>query len=67
MTTIELRHHLATLNAERAAAGLYGLDAHPRYLRDLLEEIDATRDALVGSAVTEIATLRARLDGPLLG
>ncbi len=67
MTTTRLRHHLQTLNAERAAASLAGLDGNRRYLDDLDEEIAAARHAYVGAAVTEIATLRGRLGGSLLG
>ena len=33
----------------------------------LAGEIAVTRDAYVGAAVTEIATLRGRLSGPLVG
>jgi hypothetical protein len=36
-------------------------------MSDLRSEIDATRDAYVGAAVTEIASLRAQLDSPLYG
>src|SRR4051794_39676271 len=67
MTTFELRDHLFTLNAERASAALHGLDGNGRYLADLQTEIDATRHAFVGAAVTEIASLRAQLGAPLLG
>ena len=67
MSAIELRNHLQLLGAERAAASLDGLDHDGLYLDDLLDEIEATRHALVGSAVTEIASLRAQLSGPQLG
>jgi hypothetical protein len=67
MTTFELRDHLLTLRAERAAAALEGLDQPGPYLADLRAEIEATRHALVGAAVTEIASFRARLDGPQVG
>jgi hypothetical protein len=67
MTTLELRHHLQSLGAERAAASLIGLDRDDRYLDNLQEALDAARYAYVGAVVTEIATLRAELDGPLLG
>ncbi len=67
MTTSELHQHLQTLSAERAAASLAGLDGDRRYLDDLEYEIDATRHAYVGAALTEIATLRAQLSGPQLG
>ena len=61
------RHHLDLLNAERAAAGLYGLTANREYMDDLESEIAAERAAYVGTAVTEIAMLRAALSGPLRG
>ena len=51
MTSTELRTHLLTLTAERAAAS----------------EIEAARHAYVGAAVTEIATFRAQLSGPQIG
>jgi len=65
MTSTELRTHLLTLTAERAAASLAGEHAGPSV--DLLGEIEAARHAFVGAAVTEIATLRARLSGPQVG
>lgn len=67
MTTHELHHHLLTLHAERAAASLEHLDRPGPYIDDLRREIEAARIALVGAAVTEIATLRAQLSGPQVG
>jgi hypothetical protein len=67
MTTLELRQHLQTLNVERSAATLAGLDRNETYRRDLEEEIEAARHAYIGAAVTEIATFRAQLDAPLVG
>ena len=67
MTTHELRTHLLTLSAERAAASLVGLDRHDAYVEDLQAEIDATHNAFVGAAVTEIASFRASLSGPQVG
>jgi hypothetical protein len=67
MTTSELHTQLLALRAERAAAGLAGLDRHPRYLADLARETDIARHAFVGAAVTEIASFRASLGAPLLG
>lgn len=63
----DARTHLEGLEAERAMAVLAGLDAQPRYMSDLLDEIDDCRVVYVGMAVTEIASLRAELSGPLLG
>lgn len=67
MTTLQLREHLQSLSAERYAATLVGLDRDELYLRDLQEEIEATHNAYVGAAVTEIATFRAELSGALQG
>jgi hypothetical protein len=59
--------HLRELRLERALADLEGLTLHPGYAADLEAEIAHTRAAYVGAAVTEIASLRAALDGPLVG
>ena len=67
MTTDELHTQLLALRAERAAAALVGLDRHRGYLDDLARETAATQHAFVGAAVTEIASFRATLGGPLLG
>jgi hypothetical protein len=63
----ELRRHLVALNAERAAAELEGLAANRTYIADLEGEIVAERAAYVGTAVIEIAMLRAALSGRLQG
>ena len=62
-----VREQLVLLQRERAAAALEAVAANDLYLTDLLDEIEETRSAYVGAAVTEIASLRAVLDGPLLG
>jgi hypothetical protein len=67
MTTYELRNHLLTLNAERAAASLADLDQGGPYINDLQAEIETTHHAFVGAAVTEIASFRAQLSGPQIG
>ena len=67
MTTTELRTHVLALEAERAAASIWGLDEHESYAADLAQEIEATRVAYVASAVTEIASFRSALSGPQLG
>ena len=67
MTTHELHDHLLALHVERAAASLEGLDDEGPYLDDLRAEIVATRAALVGAAVTEIASFRGRLAGRQVG
>ena len=51
MTAIETKTYLLELTAEQA----------PEH------EIEAARHAYIGAAVTEIATLRAELDGPQVG
>ena len=67
MTTHELRNHLLTLSAERAAASLVGLDQSDPYIDDLRAEMAATHSAYVGAAVTEIASFRAQLGDPQIG
>ena len=67
MTTLQLRTHLQTLSAERSTATLAGLNDIEAYVHDLEAEIEATRHAYIGAAVTEIATLRAQLDAPQVG
>ena len=67
ITAAEHRRHLAELYAERAAADLEGLSANREYMDDLEDEIVAERHAYVGRAVTEIASLRAAISGPLHG
>jgi hypothetical protein len=67
LTAAELQDELRLLYAERSLAQLEGLAADPGYMTDLLEDIVAHESALAGVVVTEIATFRAELDGPLLG
>lgn len=67
MNTTELRTHVLALEAERAAASIWGLDELEAYTSSLDDEIEATRVAYVASAVTEIASFRAALSGPQLG
>ena len=62
-----LREQPQQLERERATAALAGLATNELYITDLRTEIEATRNAYVGAAVTEIASLRAALDGPLRG
>lgn len=66
-TAAEALHRLADLRFERAIAGPSGLLDDPEYLADLDDDIAASVEQYVGLAVTEIASLRAALDGPLLG
>ena len=63
----ELKERLELLEIERANAALVGLTADASYMADLQDEIAAVQAAYVGAAVTEIASLRAQLNGPLVG
>ncbi len=67
MSTYELRQHLDNLRTERAYAEAVGLDHNDVYMHDLEHEYEACTHAYVGAAVTEIATLRAELDGAEIG
>ena len=67
MNATEIQAHLRQLEAERALVLTGGPATDLAYLADLEDEIDAARDAYVGMAVTEIATLRAELSGRLYG
>lgn len=66
-TAADLKERLDALYAERALAEAHGLAGQPAYIADLELEIEASRNAYVGAAVTEIATFRAELGGPLAG
>lgn len=67
VTAADLNDHLRDLLAERALADVFGIDEQEAYVADLTLEIEAYRNAYIGAAVTEIATLRAELNGPLEG
>ena len=67
MLTDQIHDQLRDLEAERARSALEGLDRNAAYRADLEGEIAVTRNAYVGAAVTEIATLRAELSGPQVG
>ncbi|MBA2513341.1 MAG: hypothetical protein H0V26_03300 [Solirubrobacterales bacterium] len=67
MTAIEARTQLHSLRAERVDAAEVGLDRNILYRSSLEDDIVAARLAYVGLAVTEIATLRARIGGPQVG
>ena len=66
-STSALHDRLELLEQERAAASLSGLSDDARYVADWHEERAAVQSAYIGAAVTEIASLRAALAGPLLG
>lgn len=59
--------HIYGLGIEGALAGIHGLTTDVAYMTDLEDDIGAHRAAYVGAAVTEIATVRAVLSGPLQG
>ena len=61
------RSRLDLLLEEREAAMLTPLGANRVYMDDLEADIATSRAAFVGCAVTEIATLRAAVTGPLQG
>ena len=63
----DLREDLRLLYVERALAELNGLDTNLAYMADLEDDIESHRQAFIGAAVTEIASLRAALSGPLAG
>ena len=67
MSATEMHIHLHELQAERALAHLEGLASNSVYMADLDQEIATTRNAFVGAAITEIATLRAQLSAPHVG
>jgi len=63
INAIDLRGRLIQLDAERSETAATGLAEIPSYMADLQEEIEATRQLYVLTAVTEIAELRAELFG----
>jgi hypothetical protein len=67
MYATEVRQHLMLLGEERVLAHEAGLDHDRAYMADLDDEIAHYRAAYIGAAVTEIAMLRARLDGRPVG
>ncbi|HEX6696183.1 MAG TPA: hypothetical protein VF080_05290 [Solirubrobacteraceae bacterium] len=62
-TATDIKQHLELLQHEKVLALDTALRDDPRYMADLDQEILATEHAYVGSAVMEIAQLRADLDG----
>ena len=60
---VELRGRLIQLTAERAETAGTELAHIHSYMADLEEEIEATRQLYIISAVSEIAELRAELFG----
>jgi hypothetical protein len=67
ITAVAVRGRLIQLEAERALTLESRLADVPSYMADLHEELEATRQLYVASAVTEIAELRAELFGAQQG
>jgi hypothetical protein len=67
LTATDVKRHLDLLHEERLLAVEIGLASDGAYMADLEDEIAACRAAYIGAAVTEIATMRAQLSGPLAG
>jgi hypothetical protein len=67
LTATDIRIQIGRLVAERHDAVEAGLGNDASYMGDLEAELAGHRAAYVGAAVTEIATLRAQLSGPLQG
>jgi hypothetical protein len=66
-TAADIQAQLRLLHAARALAAIQGLGSEARDVIDLLDAIHQHESALVGTVVTEIATLRAELGGPQYG
>jgi predicted phage gp36 major capsid-like protein len=66
VSAVSARAHVVELEAERALAAATGVAMIAGYMEDLEWELEAWREVYVTAAVTEIASLRAQLDGPLL-
>jgi hypothetical protein len=67
MRANDMRLYLAGLMAERLEAAEANLDANARYMQELEDDLTAAREAYVGLAVTEIASLRGELSGRQVG
>jgi hypothetical protein len=67
VTFAHARQVLDRLLAERATALGTALAHNAVYMDDLEADLEAARDAYVGLAVTEIATLRGELFGRKVG
>ena len=67
MSAHDMQVYLWQLTAERLDAADENLSADGLYMRELEDDLAAARDAFVGLAVTEIATLRGELSGPQVG
>ena len=59
----DARERLELLRIEHELAVSVGLDADPRYMADLQQQLDIWEAAWVGAAVTELAVKRAQARG----
>lgn len=66
-TAADIKLHLELLHQERLLAMETALAQDMGYMADLELEILTTRHAYVGSAVTEIASLRGAVNGRQFG
>jgi hypothetical protein len=66
-TAVDIQVELRQLYFERAVAELHCGPSDADYMAELLADIAAYKNALVGAVVTEIASLRADLNGQLRG
>jgi hypothetical protein len=66
-TAHDARARLQDLSLERIAAADAGLTGNAAYMADLDADIETAREAYVGLAVTEIASLRAEISGKTRG
>jgi hypothetical protein len=67
MSAVDLHNKLLLLRAERALAKETGVSHIRSYMADLERDIERSHAAYVGAVVTEIASFRAQLSGPLEG
>ena len=67
MRANDMRLYLAGLMAERLEATEANLDGNTLYMQELEDDLIAAREAYVGLAVTEIASLRGELSGRQVG
>ena len=67
MSAHDMQVYLWQLTAERLDAADENFSADGLYMRELDDDLAAARDAFVGLAATEIATLRGELSGPQVG
>ena len=63
----DVRERLELLRIEHDLAVSIGLDADPRYMADLEQQLELSVAAWVGARVTQLAVMRARTRGRLYG